>query len=61
MNNDDRVDPSAVMPGNPDDDDLDAEQADETLPRPSPADDEPEADELTRKIDEIERKVADGN
>ncbi|MNM32359.1 hypothetical protein D3C81_429500 [compost metagenome] len=39
----------------------DAERADETLPASSPSDDEPEADELTLKIDEIERKVADGN
>lgn len=34
----------------------DSDNADETLPS-----DEPEADELQRKVDEIERKVADGN
>lgn len=49
MNNDDRVNPA------------DVETEDAPLPTSSPSDDEPEADEVQRKVDEIERKVADGN
>lgn len=38
-----------------------ANGTDESLPDSSTSDDEPEADEQQRKVDEIERKVADGN
>jgi hypothetical protein len=38
-----------------------ANGADESLPDSSTSDDEPEVDEQQRKVDEIERKVADGN
>ncbi|WP_175645573.1 hypothetical protein [Pseudomonas sp. KK4] len=38
-----------------------ANGTDESVPDVLPSDDEPEADEQQRKIDEIERKVADGN
>ncbi|MGY2341108.1 hypothetical protein ACW9HW_17965 [Pseudomonas sp. SDO5532_S415] len=51
MNKDDRI--------NPDDKGRDADSADE--PMATPPSDEPEADELQRKIDKIEREVADGN
>ncbi|MDZ5436222.1 hypothetical protein T3H00_26595 [Pseudomonas fluorescens] len=51
MNDDDRI--------NRDNEDRDGESADE--PMPATPSEEPEADELQRKIDEIERKVADGN
>jgi len=49
MKNDDRVSPT------------DGETEDPPLPASPPSDDEPEADEVQRKVDEIERKVADGN
>lgn len=49
MNNDDPVSPA----------DADTDEA--QLPASSPSDDEPEADEVQRKVDEIERRVADGN
>ncbi|WP_263487731.1 hypothetical protein [Pseudomonas sp. REP124] len=38
-----------------------ADIPDEPLPATPSSHDEPEADEVQRKVDEIERKVADGN
>ncbi|BCX69057.1 MULTISPECIES: hypothetical protein [Pseudomonas] len=62
MNNDDRaktVEPFATIPG--ESENRDPDNADETLPSSPAPSDEPEADEFQRKVDEIERKVADGN
>ncbi|MCW8277398.1 hypothetical protein IMF27_18625 [Pseudomonas sp. PCH199] len=59
MSNDDRVKPlapSVELSHEPDSD-----GADESMPSPQPPPDEPEAGELQRKVDEIQRKVADGN
>ncbi|MHC8339848.1 hypothetical protein [Pseudomonas sp. HLT2-19-2] len=58
MNNDDRVND---VEKDPEDRDPDAKSVDETITPSSTPTKEQDAEELSRKIAEIERKVADGN
>jgi hypothetical protein len=51
MNNDDRITPADTPPN----------EEDETLAPSPPETTEEEAEDLRRKVAEIERKVADGN
>jgi hypothetical protein len=51
MNNDDRITPADTPPT----------EEDEDIAHPPPVTTEEEAEDLRRKVAEIERKVADGN